>query len=199
MEKLYPSNKVRFRHLYDKTDKEEQILFYRCSLMVETYIKIHVRNQEDVYNLRQEVLLKVVEGLDKSYHERGRFFQWAMTITINMVNDYYRRKKNAPTMVALDDEAVAAHTAECPSRKLKFLLKFERVYMIIREILLKLSLFERGLIIDLFFEGLSFREAGEKRGISKSTCFKLYKKIIAKIRRLLKERGVDFTFLDEDL
>lgn len=84
MEKLYPSNKVRFRHLYDKTDKEEQILFYRCSLMVETYIKIHVRNQEDVYNLRQEVLLKVVEGLDKSYHERGRFFQWAMTITINM-------------------------------------------------------------------------------------------------------------------
>ena len=26
MEKLYPSNKVRFRHLYDKTDKEEQIL-----------------------------------------------------------------------------------------------------------------------------------------------------------------------------
>ena len=85
MEKLYPSNKVRFRHLYDKTDKEEQILFYRCSLMVETYIKIHVRNQEDVYNLRQEVLLKVVEGLDKSYHERGRFFQWAMTITINMV------------------------------------------------------------------------------------------------------------------
>lgn len=55
MEKLYPSNKVRFRHLYDKTDKEEQILFYRCSLMVETYIKIHVRNQEDVYNLRQEV------------------------------------------------------------------------------------------------------------------------------------------------
>jgi hypothetical protein len=40
MEKLYPSNKVRFRHLYDKTDKEEQILFYRCSLMVETYIKV---------------------------------------------------------------------------------------------------------------------------------------------------------------
>lgn len=200
MEKLYPSNKVRFRHLYDKTDKEEQILFYRCSLMVETYIKIHVRNQEDVYNLRQEVLLKVVEGLDKSYHERGRFFQWAMTITINMVNDYYRRKKNAPTMVALDNEAIVAHTAGYSSLKIKFLLKFERVYLIIREIILfELSLFERELIIDLFFKGLSFREAGEKRGISKSTCFKLYKKIIAKIRDLLKERGIDFTFLDEDL
>ena len=29
-----------------------------------------------------------------------------------MVNDYYRRKKNAPTMVALDNEAVVAHTED---------------------------------------------------------------------------------------
>lgn len=87
-----------------------------------------------------------------------------MTITINMVNDYYRRKKNAPTMVALDNEAVVAHTAGYPSLKIKLLLKFERVYLIIREIILfELSLFERELIIDLFFKGLSFREAGEKR------------------------------------
>ena len=41
MEKLYPSNKVRFRHLYDKTDKEEQILFYRCSLMVNTSVNFY--------------------------------------------------------------------------------------------------------------------------------------------------------------
>jgi hypothetical protein len=30
MEKLYPSNKVRFRHLYDKTDKDNtSVNFYR--------------------------------------------------------------------------------------------------------------------------------------------------------------------------
>ena len=200
MGKIRLTDRPKFAYRNEESDSEEYILYHRCSLMVEKYIKMHVHNIEDVYNLRQEVLLKVVEGLDKSYHERGRFFQWAMTITINMVNDYYRRKKNAPTMVALDNEAVVAHTAGYPSLKIKLLLKFERVYLIIREIILfELSLFERELIIDLFFKGLSFREAGEKRGISKSTCFKLYKKIIAKIRDLLKERGIDFTFLDEDL
>ena len=95
---------------------------------------------------------------------------------------------------------IIAERKMLPLLKIKLVLKFERVYLIIREIrLFELSLFERELIIDLFFKGLSFREAGEKRGISKSTCFKLYKKIIAKIRDLLKERGIDFTFLDEDL
>lgn len=74
MEDFRLNNKTRFGHFYDVTDKEEQILFHRCSLRVEAYIKAHVYNLEDVYNLRQEVLLKVVEGLNKSYHEKGRFF-----------------------------------------------------------------------------------------------------------------------------
>lgn len=110
MEDFRFNGKTRFGHFYDVTDKEEQILFHRCSLRVEAYIKAHVYNQEDVYNLRQEVLLQ-----------------------------------------------------------------------------------------DIFFLGLSFREAGEKRGISKSTCFRLYKKILNKIRKMLDERGIKFTFEDDDL
>ena len=67
------------------------------------------------------------------------------------------------------------------------------------EVLQLLTLFERELLQDIFFLGLSFREAGEKRGISKSTCFRLYKKILNKIRKMLDERGIKFTFEDDDL
>lgn len=58
--------------------------------------------------------------------------------------------------------------------------------------------FERELIEDLFFHNLSFRKAAEKRNISKSTCFKLCKKLLEKLQRLLKERGIDITFLKDD-
>lgn len=74
MEDFRLNNKTRFGHFYDVTDKEEQILFHRCSLRVEAYIKAHVYNQEDVYNLRQEVLLKVVEGLTSHTMKKGVFF-----------------------------------------------------------------------------------------------------------------------------
>lgn len=43
-----------------------------------------------------------------------------------------------------------------------------------------------------------FRKAAEKRNISKSTCFKLCKKLLEKLQRLLKERGIDITFLKDD-
>lgn len=197
MGKIRLSDRPRFACRYDETYQEEYILFYRCSLMVERYIKMHVRNIEDVYNLRQEVLLKVLEGLDKSYHERGRFLQWVMTITVNMVNDYYRRKKNAPELVSLEDNAAHENLSEKAPQK-KYLLKYERIYMEIMSILQLLTPFERELIEDIFFHNLSFRKAAEKRNISKSTCFKLCKKLLAKIQKLLKERGIDITFLRDD-
>ena len=80
------TDRPKFAYRNEESDSEEYILYHRFSLMVEKYIKMHVHNIEDVYNLRQEVLLKVLEGLDKSYYEQGHFFQWVMTIAVNMVN-----------------------------------------------------------------------------------------------------------------
>lgn len=105
-----------------------------------------------MYNLRQEVLLKVLEGLDKSYYEQGHFFQWVMTIAVNMVNDYYRRKKNAPVLVALEDNVAQVFVSEKTFyRKEKQLLKCERIYIEIMNILQSFTPFERELIEDLFF------------------------------------------------
>lgn len=92
-----------------------------------------------------------------------------------------------------------ACAGEYSFRKRRALWEFERIYMAVREVLQLLTLFERELLQDIFFLGLSFREAGEKRGISKSTCFRLYKKILGKIRKMLDERGIKFTFEDDDL
>lgn len=102
-------------------------------------------------------------------------------------------------MVTLDNENMLSCAGEYSLRKRRALWKFERIYMAVREVLQLLTLFERELLQDIFFLGLSFREAGEKRGISKSTCFRLYKKILSKIRKMLDERGIKFTFEDDDL
>lgn len=37
-----------------------ELFFQRYSVLVERYIRAHVRDVEDVYNLRQEVLLRVL-------------------------------------------------------------------------------------------------------------------------------------------
>ena len=52
-----------------------------------------------------------------------------MTIAVNMVNDYYRRKKNAPVLVALEDNVAQVFVSEKTFyRKEKQLLKCERIY-----------------------------------------------------------------------
>ena len=54
MGKIRLTDRPKFAYRNEESDSEEYILYHRCSLMVEKYIKMHVHNIEDVYNLRQE-------------------------------------------------------------------------------------------------------------------------------------------------
>ena len=95
--------------------------------------------------------------------KKGVFFQWVMTIAINIGKMIIiERKKNAPNMVTLDNENMLACAGEYSFRKRRALWEFERIYMAVREVLQLLTLFERELLQDIFFLGLSFREAGER-------------------------------------
>lgn len=189
MGKIRLTDRPKFAYRNEESDSEEYILYHRCSLMVEKYIKMHVHNIEDVYNLRQEVLLKVLEGLDKSYYEQGHFFQWVMTIAVNMVNDYYRRKKNAPVLVALEDNVAQVFVSEKTFyRKEKQLLKCERIYIEIMNILQSFTPFERELIEDLFFHNLSFRKAAEKRNISKIDLFQTLQEAVREASETIERK-----------
>lgn len=174
-------------------EREENILFHRCSLMVEAYISSHVRNVDDAHNLRQEVLLRVLEGLRASYHEKGSFIPWVLAITMNVVRDYYRKKQREPRMIPFNGQFMVVSFRE-QSRPLDFFRKFELFCRKLGEVFLELSSFERELMWDLFFGKLNFRQAAEKRSMSKSSCFKAYKRLIEKIRKKLKEKGIDSNF-----
>lgn len=179
--------------------KKKKVLFQKCILMVDAYVNSHIHNEDDAHNLRQEILLKALEAFDKSYHEEGRFRAWVLTIAMNMVRDYYRRKQRAPRVILLNDESFSAMRLVNRGRPLKFFIMYERFCCSLGELMLELTPFERVLIWDLFFHEMSFRQAGKERNISKSACFKRCKRILAKIRKRLRNKGIDIDFLKGNL
>lgn len=180
-------------------DEKKKVLFQKCIVMVDAYVNSHIRNEDDAHNVRQDILLKALEAFDKSYHEEGRFTAWVLTIAINMVRDYYRRKQRRRLVIFLNDEPYSRRAVSDGRRSLRFLAMYEHFCKSLSEVMLELTLSERVLIWDLFFRDLTFREAGEERNISKSACFKRYKRVLAKIRKRLRDKGVDLDFLSSNL
>lgn len=173
-----------------------ELLFRRYSMLVERYIRAHVRDVDDIYNLRQDVMLRILNGLRTSYHETGRLLPWVMTIAVNVVNDYYRHRSKEPELV-LDELSPSLLSSEELSDDLDHFMRYERAYTSLERIYKNLPIEDRSLIYSLFYENQSFRQAAMQRGVSKSSCFKYFQRLLFRLRRMLKESGVDRDFLEE--
>lgn len=128
-----------------------ELLFRKYSLLVERYIRAHVRDSEDVYNLRQEVLLKVLNGIRTTYRETGRLLPWVMTITVNVVNDYYRQRVKESEII-LDEFPSSLMLSEDFSAEWDYLMRHERAYKILEQVCTDLSLEDRALIYAFFMK-----------------------------------------------
>lgn len=173
-----------------------ELLFRKYSLLVERYIRAHVRDSEDVYNLRQEVLLKVLNGIRTTYRETGRLLPWVMTITVNVVNDYYRQRVKESEII-LDEFPSSLMLSEDFSAEWDYLMRHERAYKILEQVCTDLSLEDRALIYAFFYENQSFRQMALSRGVSKSSCFKYLQRLLFRLRKMMMAAGVDASFLEE--
>lgn len=173
-----------------------ELLFRKYSLLVERYIRAHARDAEDVYNLRQEVLLKVLNGIRTTYRETGRLLPWVMTITVNVVNDYYRQRVKESEII-LDEFPSSLMLSEDFSAEWDYLMRHERAYKILEQVCTDLSLEDRALIYAFFYENQSFRQMALSRGVSKSSCFKYLQRLLFRLRKMMMAAGVDESFLEE--
>lgn len=178
--------------------RRRKMLFRQCMHIVETYVSSHVRNPDDVSNLQQEALLRICEALSLShYDERGHFVSWALTVTMNVVRDYYRRKQRCPIIIPSDKELIILIETEESQSSNPLLL--ESYYEKEEKAVLELSLDDQSLIHDIIYYKMSFRQAGEKRGISKSACFKHYQKILVELRKKFIDEGMNLKSFDDNL
>lgn len=179
-------------------ERRRKILFRQCMHIVETYVSSHVRNSDDVSNLQQEALLRICEAFSLShYDERGHFESWALTVTMNVVRDFYRRKQRSPVMVSSDKDLIILIETEASQSSNPLLL--ESYYEKEEKAVLELSLDDQSLIHDIIYYKMSFRQAGEKRGISKSACFKHYQRILVELRKKFIDEGMDLKSFDDNL
>ena len=58
------------------------------------FIISKVKNKEIAEDIFQDAFIKVIKTIKKGkYNEQGKFIVWVMTITHNLIMDYFRKQK----------------------------------------------------------------------------------------------------------
>ena len=123
------------------------------------HIYYRVGNVADAEDLTQQVFLKAWQAIDRYKKTASPFLAWLMTISHNLVIDFYRTKKDK---IYLDAEVTADAPTSSPERVAE--TRFDQQQL--RRAILQLHGDQQQVIMMRFVEGFEFKEIASLLGKS---------------------------------
>lgn len=158
-----------FGKLYDRhVDRVYRHIYYR------------VGNVPDTEDLTQRVFLKAWEAVDRYKRTRSPFLAWLMTITHNVVIDFYRTAKDK---AYVETELLADESS--PSADQVAESRFEQQRM--RKAILQLPSDQQQVVLMRFVEGFSYSEVAASLGKREGAVRVILHRALARLRHMLQE------------
>jgi len=161
-----------FGRLYDMhVDRVYRHIYYR------------VGNEADAEDLTQQVFLKAWQAIGRYKKTASPFIAWLMTISHNLVIDFYRTKKDK---AYLEAEVLADGSASSPEQSAEAGFEQQRL----RKAILQLGSDEQQVVIMRFIEGFEFGEIASLMKKKEGNVRVILHRALVKLRNMLeKEEG----------
>lgn len=172
--------------------KSLEILISRYKQYIFRTIVSKVKSVELAEDLFQDTFFKIINTLHAGkYNEEGKFLPWAMRIANNLIIDYFRKTagKYMVSESSSSDECYNVFThMSCDSESwVDFVMRTELEAQLVETVKL-LPTQQRELIQMRIFQGLSFKEIAEQKGISINTALGRMRYAMQNMRRIIDEK-----------
>ena len=160
-----------FGRLYDMyVDRVYRHIYYRVS------------NEADSEDLTQQVFLKAWQAIDRYKKTASPFIAWLMTVSHNLVVDFYRAKKDKSYLEA---EALADDSSLSPERTAEASFEQQRL----RRAILQLGGDEQQVVILRFMEGFEFAEIASVLKKKEGNVRVILHRALVKLRNILEKES----------
>jgi len=158
-----------FGRLYDMyVDRVYRHVYYR------------VGNVADAEDLTQQVFLKAWQAIDRYKRTASPFLAWLITISHNLVVDFYRTRKDK---TYLEAEVTANDLASSPERIAEARFEQQRL----QRAILQLRSNEQQVIMMRFVEGFQYAEIAALLGKSEGAIRVMLHRALVALRRILEK------------
>jgi len=161
-----------FGRLYDMhVDRVYRHIYYRVS------------NEADAEDITQQVFLKAWQAIDRYKKMASPFIAWLMTISHNLVVDFYRTRKDK---AYLEAEVLADDSAPSPERTAEASFEQQRL----RRAILQLGGDEQQVVILRFIEDFEFAEIASLLKKKEGNIRVILHRALVKLRNILEKEVV---------
>jgi len=146
------------------------------------YVYYHVGNTADAEDITQKVFLKAWQAITRYRKKKSPFLAWLMSISHNVVIDFYRTKKDK---VEVDDKTLDDDIKSSPEQAAESLFEQERL----RKAILKLGGVMQQVLVLRLIEGFKFLEIASLLGKSEGAVRVILHRALVKLKKILEKEN----------
>jgi RNA polymerase sigma factor (sigma-70 family) len=184
--KTEKSDELLVKEFISGSQQAFTILLNRHKDKIYSYILYMVKDTENAEDLFQDTFFKVINTLKSgTYKEEGKFIQWAMRISHNLVIDFFRKGKRFPTIES-NDESDVFDFLDFSEPSIEDTIITEQIHSDIRKLIAKLPPEQKEVLIMRHYSDMSFKEISERTNISINTALGRMRYALINIRKMIE-------------
>ena len=157
------------------------------------FIISKVKNKEVAEDIFQDAFIKIINTIKRGkYNEQGKFIVWVMTITHNLIMDYFRKQKKRRFLKSTDDFNIFDIINNGDLTIEQKLVK-EQMFVQLRSLIKDLPCEQRKILEMRYYSKMSFKEISETCGVSINTALGRTRYAIINLRKIIEKKGIVLT------
>lgn len=168
-------------------------LINRHSKKVYAYILMLVRDKTEADDIFQDTFIKVINTMRSgAYNEEGKFVQWVMRISHNLVIDFFRNNKKMPITSGGEDFDIF-DTIEMVDKNVEQQLINTQIHTDVRMLVELLPSDQREVLKMRMYDDMSFKEIADSTNVSINTALGRMRYALINLRKIAKEKDIVLT------
>jgi len=168
-----------------------EILINRHKQKVFSYILLVVRDKHLADDIFQDAFIKVINTLRSGvYKEEGKFIQWVMRISHNLIIDHYRKAKRFPTLENSTEDGDVFDNLRITDDSIEDRMIMDQIYEDVRKLIDYLPEEQRDVLMMRHYSDMSFKDIAEQTDVSINTALGRMRYALINLRKLIESNEV---------
>lgn len=184
---------VLIKRYINGDEKALSALIIKHEQRIFSYILSKIQNRDLANDVFQDVFVKIIKTFRSGrYNEEGKFLNWALRISHNLVIDHFRKQKRIPTISPNDDFDIFTIVKDS-SEDVETGMIREQIEKDLHRLILQLPPEQLEVLKLRHFSGLSFKDIAEQTDVSINTALGRMRYALINLRKLMEDNKVSLS------
>ncbi len=188
------SDKELIRKYLDGDHVALEKLISKHENRVFAYIFMVVKDKDLAEDIFQDAFIKVVNTLRAgNYKEEGKFLQWVMRISHNLIIDHFRKEKRIPVVNNSSDDFDIFDTIQLEAPSVEESMVTDQIHRDVRRLVEFLPEEQKEVLKMRHYANMSFKDIAEQTDVSINTALGRMRYALINLRKLIEEKNLILT------